>query len=451
MSKTTNINIISGTKIFPYVIQYIPQEKEEDHEMSDDFSLNSEWKRCGEYWSKRTNWNKLWNVKSSQATIRVCFPDFSVETYEGFSDYVLDIYMFIANEKIDLGSYRLNRKDALALPVIFNYQGNIYYEFIDLTIPDPQKILYSDDWSSMRKIIKGVNMDENNDSSTLMFSLHAVDEIQDKLVKKDLYEGGQNAINVSVHESDYLRTSMKYSEGKIQMDVRFNPAYDTIDDYMKETYDWDSVEVVHLLTVDNGEAAPVQESKVDEFELNKKIKKLFSDWSAWKVGMKFISKTILRNGVNEMILTSNTIPITMEMFSKIMLSEKITIPEEMEINNIHVTNNIESPTIQYNIPENSKSNIIIPVFYRVRDLGQVVIHPEVNENICINLDAYKSRVEYFVLQVEGVKFKEIGTVPSGTIFKVIGSSLPQANRNGSFYILDQNGDLVTTGKYIYEV
>jgi hypothetical protein len=49
-----------------------------------------------------------------------------------------------------------------------------------------------------------------------------------------------------------------------------------------------------------------------------------------------------------------------------------------------------------------------------------------------------------------MKFKEIGTVPSGTIFKVIGSSLPQSSIEGTFYILDHNGDLVTTGKYTYE-
>lgn len=448
MSKLTNINIISGTKIFPYAIQYIPiEDSSDDYGMSSKCELGSEWMRIGDYWEKRKNWVPLWNVKSKSATIRICFPEFSVETYSENSDYVLDVYTFIANYKLDLGSYRLNRKDSLAITP-FTYQGNIYYECIDIKIPDAQEIIYGNSWSNVRKTIKD-NIDYNNDSSTLLFSLHAVDSVHDKLIKKNLYEGGQNAINISKNSSDYLRTSLALDD-KFHINIHFNPAYDTIEEYMLETYGWSNLEVIHMLTVDNGNVAPILESRTNDFSLSGKLKELFSDWSKWKLGMKFVSKTILRYNDNEMILSSNPLPISMDIFSKLILSEKIKLPDEMNINNLHITNKVESSSIHYDIPENSKSNIIIPIFYRVRDLGHVVIHPQVNENICINLDAYKSKVDYFVLQIEGMKFKEIGTVPSGTIFKVIGSSLPQSSIAGTFYILDHNGDLVTTGKYTYE-
>ena len=74
-----------------------------------------------------------------------------------------------------------------------------------------------------------------------------------------------------------------------------------------------------------------------------------------------------------------------------------------------------------------------------------------NENICINLDQYKHLVKSFILQIEGVKFIEIGRTKSGVVFKVIGNKLPKQIQTGQYYILNQDSDLVTSGKYTYEV
>ena len=98
----------------------------------------------------------------------------------------------------------------------------------------------------------------------------------------------------------------------------------------------------------------------------------------------------------------------------------------------------------------SKAGIVQPIFVRVRDAASLVIHPAVTENICINLDAYKSAVKKFVLQIEGTSFPEIGRTAGGVIFKVIGNKLNGQLALGTYYILNEESEVVTSGRYQYE-
>ena len=41
--------------------------------------------------------------------------------------------------------------------------------------------------------------------------------------------------------------------------------------------------------------------------------------------------------------------------------------------------------------------------------------------------------------------------PNGVVFKVIGNSLPNMIQSGTYYILNQDSELISTGKYTYEV
>jgi hypothetical protein len=96
-------------------------------------------------------------------------------------------------------------------------------------------------------------------------------------------------------------------------------------------------------------------------------------------------------------------------------------------------------------PNDYKSNIVKPIFVKVQDAGAIRLHRSVTENISINLDAYKNKVNAFVLKIGDMNFYEIGRINSGIIFKVIGTNLPDVD--GFYYILNENGELVTTGKY----
>lgn len=124
---------------------------------------------------------------------------------------------------------------------------------------------------------------------------------------------------------------------------------------------------------------------------------------------------------------------------------------DMELKEFRLINKTIQNVVNITGSQDTKANIIQPIFFRVRDVESVVIHPAVTENICINLDAYKSSCQGFFLQFEGISFPEIGRTEAGVVFKIYGNMLPGKINAGVYYVLNQSGDLVTSGKYIYEV
>ena len=125
--------------------------------------------------------------------------------------------------------------------------------------------------------------------------------------------------------------------------------------------------------------------------------------------------------------------------------------EELDMNIIKLKaiNKIEQKVTVVTPTDSTKKHLLQPVFYQTRNAENLIIHPSVTENISINLDSYKALVSRFKLQIEGVIFNEIGRSGRGVLFKVTGNMLPKNSDNGIAYILDQNNELVTTGKYIY--
>ena len=122
---------------------------------------------------------------------------------------------------------------------------------------------------------------------------------------------------------------------------------------------------------------------------------------------------------------------------------------KMKLYNISAVNKIENKVVQLNRVGDNKSNIIQSIFYRVNDAANIIVHPAVTETICINLDQYKSMVDTFALQLEGYVFQEVGRTTAGVMFKIVGSKLPKTTTQGTYYILNQDLDMVTSGKYNY--
>ena len=123
---------------------------------------------------------------------------------------------------------------------------------------------------------------------------------------------------------------------------------------------------------------------------------------------------------------------------------------DMNEYNVSVVNKIQKQVVQINRPEDYKSNIVRPVFIRTEPLGDITIHPAVSENIAINLNKYKSKVDLFYIRIEGVDFIEIGRTPTSVVFSIDGNLLPNENTEGIAYILDENFKLVITTHYKYE-
>ena len=117
----------------------------------------------------------------------------------------------------------------------------------------------------------------------------------------------------------------------------------------------------------------------------------------------------------------------------------------MEVNNYKVVNVIENKIVSVERPSDYRANIYKPIFVKVQETDSIRLHSAVTENIVINLDAYKNKVNSFILKVGDTNYYEIGRINSGIVFKVVGNSLP--SEDGIYYILNEDGELVTSGKY----
>ena len=178
----------------------------------------------------------------------------------------------------------------------------------------------------------------------------------------------------------------------------------------------------------------------------------FQSWDDYKEGMYITGSLRIfdSNGDEVMDIRSNSIPLTPEMFS-LLVGEivKIVIEDEMVVEKLDVVNKIDKKIVSVARPDDYKSNIIKPVFYRAYPSENIELHGNVTFNIGVDLDQYKSKVDKFSIQIEGITFQETGRVPGYVIFKIVGEKLPKENISGTYYIVDGDGVLVTTGKYSY--
>lgn len=514
MRRFTNINLKYQDKTFIYLIEYNQLDSEfisglkyQKNYKNINFFNNSQYKRIGNEWYYNDEYNDLYIDSYKMCNVRLYLPEYSINTYKN-TLYMLSAITWINGNEICLGNFLLNRLDAFAIDKELTYDSNNYYEYIDLNILDPKDMIYSDNWSDFRKNICGdhisKNSELNNDGSSLVFTLYPVYMSDNKYMILDSADGGQNLVNIATAESDYLSltSSIKQDEYGINLinNIKFNDVYnDDLSLYFKETYDiaYSNLSAIkyEMVIKDNDNVYKYKTKifteyikKFKEFLSNKyqdddymdniswiswiksdKKNKITSTsynlnsigltWDDWRDGLSLLSSvTFYDSDYQELLyIFSNEIIITKELFSYMVNQSDImkidlnkdTI-KDMKLYDINAINKTVNKIIQIDKPEDSKSNIIQPIFFKVRDASNIIIHPKVTENICINLDEYKSKTDSFMIKIEDNVFKQIGSTAYGIIFKIIGPQLPNKAIKGIYYILDQNSELITTGKYTYE-
>ena len=462
----TNINILNKEHTFKYVLEY-------SENVVNNTPLTFEWKCNNNIWEpiiyekeKFTTSYVPSNIKLSSVTLY--FPDYSVDTYENGLKYALTINTWINDKYIELGSFIISRNDCEAADTIKTFYNQKYYEKYTVTIINPKSIVYDDDWKEWREKVCGVDVsgyELNNTGSIINFSLHPVIKSDNIYTKVEKYDGGQNAINLS--KFDNLSYNIKFNDNlEFEGNVSYNEAYNKdflgFEEYLKETYNIDttkSLELIYEFYIQDKEDLFFHEVIPNN---NISIKLQRSNIDIFKSHIDFKSGLVLNGTLNvlvggEIVLTimSNSINLTQDIF-KFLIQDGSTIDNVklsdiiMNVYNINTVNKIQQNIIQVDRHSDYKSNIVKPVYYRTRDIANVVFHPEITENICINLDAYKSSVKSFILRLEGINFGEKARVSSGVIFRINGNYLPKTNKEGIYYILNQDSELITTGKYIYE-
>ena len=426
------------------------------------------------------------------ASVRLYFPQYSVDTYDHNVTYNLELYTYIHGHKVELGCFNFKRIDSLACPEISFGSSEQYHEVLEFNILDPFSLHYSDECLSIRRLI-GEPDNINATGSMLYVAINVIEKSEDDhYIMGNGWTGGQNGIMFDEQGDLKLHIGYDPEDDVIDFDLRFNNTFDSINQYISETYNtayttavfqyviMDKDNIYYERSIVSDENGSFDNSFNEDYEISGLATlhsheyidaPVFTSWDEWKDGM-WIEGTLsfvgpewtdedISNGDYLPFLTifSNKLILNQDLFALLlhddhdnMFPNQVNLENVVNMQNINLTaiNRIEK-TIKVIAPTDStKNHIIQPVFYQTKDnIKEITIHPTVTENISINLDKYKSSVKTFMVQIEGVSFKEIGRTPNGVVFTIMGSMLPKKINNGSLYILNQDGVLVTTGKYSY--
>ena len=485
----TNINIIGNGDSFKYIVEYQSTNLVSN---SISYTVNNSriqsentisfWDGEVSYLKQYNNWIIPTGTPSQYAMpeegcklgeIRLYFPTYSADYIDNNIEYSLTAYTWINGKPIVLGSFIFDRSQAIAGDSVKKFDSIQYYEVINFNIIDVRQLLYSDDWKNFRIELCGEKNSTNIDASIIYFALDPIEKYGDSYVKSSNFSGGQNSINLfkkaqdkmSLHLSSNTSNPLGFSSSpELQLEVKFNDVYEgNLDEYIEETYLTTDYQIDYELVIGNEDNIYLilekdgDHSNVCTFSKSEITANNFSSWSGWEAGIYVVgSANIILNDSTVLTLMSNKLPLSQNLYRYYVKGTMNTLPNyvkleyiNMNLYNINAVNKIENKVIKLSRPSDSKSNIIQPTFFRTTELSNIMIHPAVTETICINLDQYKSKVDTFILQIEDICFEEIGRTSAGILFKVVGKKLPNKISEGSYYILDQNMEMVTFGKYKY--
>ena len=371
-------------------------------------------------------------VEPSDNCVRIYAPDFRPAAFGETIDYRLEIVQATANQFLPIFSVDFKESEFLACAQI-RYEGHTYNNFIEFDAPININSTY---YVSLIPLKNGKRSSEYFGSQEAIMGSHTN-------LRIDIVGFNNNGQIVGRLSDNFFKTAVKSFMG-----------------------DYDESFSIDARCVIKDDSNIYYKSKVDITDEDDEIyfdiagdKFQFKSNADYIEGLFIVAIVHFKFETNEsdlnLDLRSVPFPLTppafAEMISASQKKHTVEIPKEMKINNIRLVSKTEQKIINMapSTPT-TKSNLIQPIFYRARELAQIIIHPSVSENICVNLDSYKSLVDRFYLNISGVSFPEIGRIESGVIFKITGSLLKNLKDVGVYYILNENSDLVTSGKYISE-
>lgn len=491
----TNIVIKENANIYNYLLQYNDSFLTESSSSCGYFQYPIKKNEVGLFLGHDVenikigdNWNKVnfdKNIEFIPDTyymnkIRLFFPLFSADVYNSGLKYGIVFSTFINGKKIILGSEIFDKSNALASPPIY-MNGNEYYEYLDFFILDPFHLIYDDDWKDFRTNVCGEKIFDNqyqlnNTGSILYVSLHVIEYDQNLTYVNHLnYIGGQNSFNIIKNPDNLLNLSIetnvdkklsKTDQPSILCKINYNEVYTNLAEYLLETYQTKEYSIYYDLVIGNQDDLYInikmdEPVKEESYCFSKSYilgeSQNFQNMTGWKEGIFIICSANIIIGDEVITLMSNKIPLTLDLLKFFVKGQNIDINSinldtiDMNIYKINAVNKTINNIVQISKQEDSKNKLIQPVFFRSIESGEIILHTQFTENICINLDNYKSKVNRFVLQIEGINFTEIGRTQYGILFKIIGKKLPHFKDTGTYYILDENSYAITNGKYIYDI
>ena len=341
----TNVNIKSGDKSFKYIVEYL----EEDIKISSDIktkyfyndtslffynelesnvlSNKNTWKDIKEKDTKTYNDTAILPNITNLSTFNLYFPRYSVDTYVKNVHYVLTINTWVNGVCIYLGSYLINRRNAIAPSTgVKKFLNDEYYEYVSVNTLNPLHLNYSDEWAQFRQVFCGEKIEDglqkNNSASNINITITPVKMIDGVWIKLDEYDSSQSVIPIS-NEKNYLTANLKFNNigGKPEFNcgITFNPVYNgDFELYLNETYQiFGNVDLKYCFVIGDKEN-PYKYKEITKnnfetsaiFELSDFV---FDSWTDFIEGMYAQVYFIVQKNDNDIIvISSNKVFITQE-------------------------------------------------------------------------------------------------------------------------------------------
>ena len=407
--------------------------------------------------------------------LAIYFPDYSVETYYNTHYYLLEAKTFINGTPLILYRGLIDRNDALGNKPMTHFE-NTYYESIKVSFADPYHIMYDDDWEYFRTNVTNYresSNDYNDEGSLLYVSLTPLVKEGDYFTMSSEMSGSSNVIPMERYLDNALYYDVHEEMGRFISKIHFNDQYSALEDYLASTYWQDSYDQSHktqqfsyYIMNEDGDYIELGSTDIYDWGNFKDIpdKVLLPNgtgWTDYREGFFFIGEmNFIDTIIDDIVLTvySNKLPITKEIWAKCIdankgnkLADNILEQINSDDMSINIVNQIKNEVVSIMRPESDDAKVVTPVFIRVQNASNINIHPNINEYITLNLDQYKSSVKTFIIRIGEHEFNENSRSAYGVTFKIIGSQLSEIDADGTYYILDQDRVLVTTGNYKYIV
>lgn len=89
--------------------------------------------------------------------------------------------------------------------------------------------------------------------------------------------------------------------------------------------------------------------------------------------------------------------------------------------------------------------IFKPIFYKVKDLQNISLRPNINQKIGINLSEYLSKIGVFKIVIENTEYVEIGRNNIFVIFEINSNNL--IDQSGTYNLIDNEGNYISSGNW----
>lgn len=449
-----------------------------------------------------------WNDDTSNipVTFKTCkisvfFPRYSLETNNNGIKYAFNIYIWVNGFKVILGSYLLNRFNAAARTSDLKELSD-HFEEISIDVIDPKSLIYDDEWKVFRETICKERNFSNYVGTALCFDLEPVeyDEETNQYLNIISCSGGRNSIVLEDKEEDEMYLSINHNNFKDSIDdqpfinckLNFNNSYtydmDGLKEYLMETYNVnvEDVQLSYDLSLRNEDDIYFYNSEsgikdlsykfynIDEISMND-FERISWEWidtyeqqNSAPLYLQAMCNIYIKSNADEdfrlfLYFKSNSIPFTQILCSYFVSPrskvfdqlddfwsiKKVNLQNlDMNYYSINAVNKTENIIKHFDyVSQDSKSNIVQPIFYQTQPLSSLTIHRSVNENIAINLDQYKSKVKRFKLKIGNALVYEAGRVKTGIIFIVKANQIAGIDSAGVYYVLNENNDVITSGNY----